>query len=110
MWVFVWGVLEMRRTLSLVVATVGLVALAPASYAFQTMQSGAIDTMSSQSRLADPDDLMQGMQDAQTSGTMTLPGGAGSLQFNSNANAPGGANSPFLPPVVGTAIVPSLQH
>jgi hypothetical protein len=99
----------MCRVLSLVVAAVGLVVLAPASYAFEAVQSGSVDTMS-QSRLADPDDLMQNMQDAQTSGTITLPGGSGALHFNSDANAPGGANSPFLPPVVGSAVIPSQLH
>lgn len=98
----------MYRALGLAVAAVGLVAFAPASHAFETVQSNAAST-TTQSRLADPDDLMQSMQDEQSSGTVTLPGGSGALHFNTGADAPGGSNSPFLSPQTGSAYVPS-QH
>lgn len=99
----------MCRTLGLAAALVGLVALAMPSQAFTTSQSGAVNT-ASQSRVADPDDLMQNMLDEQSSGTVTLPGGSGALHFNGGANAPGGANSPFLPsPNPGPTGIPA-QH
>jgi len=61
-------------------------------------------------RVADPDDLMQSMQDQQSSGAVSLPGGSGTLHFNNGANAPGGVNSPFLPQNMGSAIVPSQRQ
>jgi hypothetical protein len=102
-----WENRQLSRTFGFIAAALSLVAFAPSSHAFQSAPSNALDTMSA-ARLADPDDLLQSMDNEQSGGTVALPGGSGSLQLNSGANAPGGANSPFLPRA-GSAIVPSQR-
>lgn len=97
----------MDRMLGLV-AVLGLVALAPAAHAFTTVQPSGVNT-SNGARLADPDDLMQQMQDERQGGTVSLPGGSGSLQFQGSSSSIGGVDSKFVPEP-GSAYVPSMQH
>lgn len=97
----------MTHSLGVAAALVGLVAFMPQSHAFTTVQGSDVPA-ASQARVADPDDLMQNMQDEQSSGVVSLPGGSGTLRFDGGSAAAGGASSRFVQEP-GSELVPA-QH
>jgi hypothetical protein len=93
----------MSRTLIVIAGVVAFLTGAQDASAFSTRQ---VDPVTSNNRLADPDELADKMSNGQSGGTIFgLPGGRMTLQF-SGPSSGGTANSPFLASP-GTAFVPS---